>query len=39
VYATTDAFLVKNAKKGLDTAVARLMQHPDLAWKLIDGTL
>jgi hypothetical protein len=39
VYAATDAFLVKNAKHGLDTAVARLMRNPELAWKLVDGEL
>ena len=36
VYASTDAWLVKNAKKGLDKAVSRLMQHPELAQKLVD---
>ena len=39
VYAATDAFLVKNAKKGLDKAVKRLMQNPELAQKLVDETL
>jgi hypothetical protein len=38
-YAATDAWLVKHAKSGLDKAVDRLMQHPQLARKLVDGTL
>ncbi|HEY5923671.1 MAG TPA: hypothetical protein VIV11_18445 [Kofleriaceae bacterium] len=39
VYASTDAWLVKHAKKNLDKAVSRLMQNPELAQKLVDGTL
>jgi len=38
-YAATDAWLVKHAKAGLDSAVTRLMAHPELARKLVDGTL
>jgi hypothetical protein len=36
-YATTDAFLVKHQKAGLDVAVDRLMQNPLLARKLVRG--
>jgi hypothetical protein len=35
LYEETDRFLVKTEKKGLDTAVARLMTRPELARKLI----
>ena len=35
-YARTDAYLVKHAKKGLDTAVDRLMGNPKLAIALVD---
>jgi len=38
-YARTDAYLVKHAKKGIDTALDRLMANPVLAQKLVDGTL
>jgi hypothetical protein len=38
-YATTDAWLVKHAKTGLDSAVTRLMAHPDLARKLVDSKI
>ena len=38
-YAATDAWLVKHAKIGLDSAVTRLMAHPDLARKLVAGEL
>ena len=38
-YAATDAWLVKHAKAGLDSAVTRLMAHPDLARKLVDGKI
>jgi hypothetical protein len=39
LYAATDAFLVKTKKQGLDVAVKRLMANPELARKLVDGTL
>lgn len=39
LYAATDAFLVKQSKRGLDTATDRLMKNPALAWRLLDGTL
>ena len=35
-YAKTDAALVKNQKSSLDLAVNRLLQNPDLAWKLVE---
>jgi hypothetical protein len=38
-YAETDAWLVKHADEGLESAVTRLMQHPLLAKKLVDGRL
>ncbi|HEU0035503.1 MAG TPA: hypothetical protein VFQ53_33060 [Kofleriaceae bacterium] len=36
-YRTVDAMIVKNQKRSLDTAVDRLMEHPTLAWQLIDN--
>lgn len=39
LYAETDAALVKQSKRGLDTATDRLMKNPTLAWRLLDGTL
>lgn len=39
LYAETDAALVKQSKRGLDTATDRLMKNPALAWRLLDGTL
>ena len=36
-YAATDAWLVKHKKAGLDDAIDRLMERPDLAWKLVGG--
>ena len=38
-YARTDAALVKQAKKSLDTAVDRVMTNTALAWKLVNGTV
>lgn len=38
-YAATDSWLTKRAKRGLDTAVDRLMKNPWLAHRLVDGTL
>lgn len=38
-YAKTDAQLVKNQKSSLDLAVNRLLQNPDLAWKLVEGNV
>jgi len=38
-YAVTDAWLVKRAKAGLDLATERVLQNPELAWRLVDGTL
>jgi len=37
-YRKVDAMIVKNQKKSLDLAVDRLMQHHDLAWKLVYGS-
>ena len=37
-YRKVDAMIVKHQKKSLDLAVDRLMQHHDLAWKLVYGT-
>lgn len=37
LYAATDTFLVKQTKRGLDTATDRLMKHPALAWRLLDS--
>jgi hypothetical protein len=34
-YAATDAWLVRHAKAGLDEATDRLMEHPELAAKLV----
>jgi hypothetical protein len=30
-----DRMIVKNTKASLDAATARLMSHPDLAWKFL----
>jgi hypothetical protein len=38
-YAKTDRYLVAHAKAGLDIAVERLMSKPELATRLVDGTL
>ena len=37
-YRKVDAMIIKNQKHSLDLAVERLMQHHDLAWKLVYGT-
>jgi hypothetical protein len=37
VYKTVDRSIVKNEKKSIELAVTRLMQHPDLAWQLLDS--
>ena len=37
-YRKVDAMIVKNQKQSLDLAVDRLMQHHDLAWKLVYGS-
>jgi hypothetical protein len=37
-YRQVDAMIVKNQRKSLDLAVERLMQHHELAWKLVYGT-
>ncbi len=39
LYAEVDGWLVKRGKTGLDTATDRLMENPELAWQLLDGTL
>jgi hypothetical protein len=39
LYAEVDGWLVKRAKSGLDTATDRLMANPELAQRLLDGTL
>ncbi len=38
-YAATDTWLVKHRKAGLETAVNRLMAHPDLARALVSGEI
>jgi hypothetical protein len=38
-YVRTDAYLVKHGKRGVDTALDRLMRNPDLARKLVAGTV
>lgn len=38
-YAKTDAWIVKHAKTSLDKALDRLMKNPELARKLVDGTV
>jgi hypothetical protein len=35
LYAATDAYLVKHQKAGIESAVSRLMEHPELARKLL----
>jgi hypothetical protein len=37
-YAATDAWLVRHQKTGLEAAADRLMAHPELAEKLVDGS-
>ena len=37
VYKTVERSIVKNQKKSIEVAVTRLMQHPDLAWQLLDS--
>ena len=39
LYAETDTWLVKHASAGLDSAVKRLMAHPDLARRLVDAKI
>ncbi len=38
-YAKTDAWLVKHKKSSLDTATDRVMSNPQLAWKLVNGSV
>jgi hypothetical protein len=38
-YARTDTWLVKHAKQSLDTAVDRVLENPQLAWKLVNGVI
>jgi hypothetical protein len=37
LYKTVERSLVKNQKQSIELAVTRLMQHPDLAWQLLDS--
>lgn len=37
LYKTVERSLLKNQKQSIELAVTRLMQHPDLAWKLLDS--
>ena len=37
VYAETDAYLVAHRKAGLAAAADRVMEHPALAWNLVNG--
>ncbi len=37
LYKQIDRTLAKQRNKSLELAVTRLMQHPDLAWQLLDG--
>lgn len=36
-YKTVTAMIVKNQKTSLDRATERLMKHPELAWRLLEG--
>lgn len=36
-YRVVDKMIAKNQKRSLDVAVTRLMNHPNLAWKLVYG--
>ncbi len=36
-YKSVTAMILKNQKKSLDRATDRLMKHPELAWRLLEG--